>query len=185
MLSSYIRVIDIILGFIILWGAYKGFRKGFVLELISTFIFVVGVLLFFVFFAKLFEATETYIGQVPKFSVFSIYLFLYLAGGVALNWLGRFLQKKIDYSILDEIDNTMAFVLGAIKYSSMLAIFIGLFDAAGLSLPPDVTKDSYVYPALLKYQDWLVDVGKVLAPTIGEAADSVSKILERNVVKGK
>ena len=184
MLSSYIRVIDIILGFIILWGAYKGFRKGFVLELISTFIFVVGVLLFFVFFAKVFEATETFIGQVPKFSVFSLYLFLYLAGGVGLNWLGRFLQKKIDYSILDEIDNTMAFILGGLKYASMLALLLGLFDAAGLNLPEDVTKDSYIYPNLLKFQDWLVEVGQVLAPTIGDAAETVSKILERHAEGG-
>ncbi|MDW8288980.1 MAG: CvpA family protein, partial [Flammeovirgaceae bacterium] len=65
-LSSYIRVIDIVLAALLIWGTYKGYKKGFVMEFIAFFVFIVATVLCFVGFGKLFILTDENIGEVPK-----------------------------------------------------------------------------------------------------------------------
>lgn len=179
-LSSYIRVIDIVLAALLIWGAYKGYKKGFVMEFIAFFVFLVVTVLCFVGFGKLFILTDENIGEVPKLIVFSIYLFLYLAGLVGLDWLGRFLEKKnVKYPILDNLENAAGGVLGFIKYATAIAVLVGLFETAGLGMPADVKQDSLLYPRVLQYKAWLLRTGETLAPSIGSTAKGVSKILER------
>ncbi len=176
--SSYIRVIDIVLGAAIVWGGYKGYKKGFLLEILSIFIFVLGVVLLFFLLAKTFVSTEEYV-DVPKSTTFGIYIVIYLVGAAVLNSLGKKLQDKIDYSILDDFDNFAGMLVGALKHAIFLSIFIWLFDAVGLSLPPEITQDSLLYPRLLSFQEWLVDVGATIAPSIGETAREIQTLLRQ------
>ena len=53
-LDSYIRVIDIILAIVLVWGGYKGYKKGFVLEALSTLVFIIGLLFIFYLVTVLF-----------------------------------------------------------------------------------------------------------------------------------
>ncbi|MEN7547051.1 CvpA family protein [Rapidithrix thailandica] len=179
-LSSYIRVVDIVLAAIIIWGAYKGYQKGFLLELISTFVFVVGIVLMFYLVTTAFTTTENYLGVMPKSGAFFTYFMVFILGSMLLNHVGRILQQKIDYSVLDDFDNIAALLLGGAKYAIFLSLFIGLLDAVGLNLPDDIVKDSHIYPLLLSFQDWLIEVGSVMAPVIGETAERVHELLGGN-----
>lgn len=177
--SDYIRIIDIVLGSIIIWGAYKGFKKGLLLEILSIVIFVSGVILIFFLVAKGLKGTETMAEvEVPKSTAFGIYIVLYLIAVVILNSLGRKLQDKIDYSILDDFDNIAGLIVGALKHMVFLSIFIWLFDAVGLNLPAEITNDSIIYPRLLTFQEWLVDVGATISPSIGETAQDIKNFLK-------
>jgi membrane protein required for colicin V production len=102
----------------------------------------------------------------------------YIVGSFFLNKLSRVIQYKIDYSIFDSFDNFAAMLLGGFKYAVYLSILLGLFDAAGLKMSDNITKDTYVYPALLNLKDWLVDVGKVIAPVIGEIHQEILKMMK-------
>jgi membrane protein required for colicin V production len=185
-LSSYIRVIDIVLAALLVWGTYKGYKKGFVMEFIAFFVFLVVTVLCFVGFGKLFIITDEKVGEVPKLIVFSIYLFLYLAGLVGLDWLGKFLEKKnVKYPLLDNLENAAGGVLGFIKYCTAIAVLVGLFEAAGVGMPPDVKQDSFLYPRVLQYKSWLLRIGETLAPSIGSSAKGVEKILDRKPTQGK
>ncbi len=175
--SSYIRVIDILLGLVIVWGGYKGYKKGFLLEILSTVIFVAGILLLFFILSKTFTSTEEYVGNVPRSTAFGVYIVIYIVAAVLLNSLGRQLQDKIDYSILDDFDNFAGMFTGALKHAIFLSIFIWLFDAVGLKLPAEITNDSLIYPRLLAFHDWLIDVGATVAPSLGEMARDIKKLL--------
>lgn len=181
-LSSYIRIIDVLLGAVILWGMIKGYQRGFLLELVSLVIFIASVSLIFFFVGKLFFIAEGYLGNLPKSSIFILYLFLYIAGTIALNFLGKVLDGVgfLTNSVFDDLlDNIMGMVVGALKYSISLSLIIGMFDSAGLRLPAEVVKDSYIYPLLLRLQDWLVEVAAVLMPSIGELAEQISRVFKR------
>jgi membrane protein required for colicin V production len=176
--SSYIRVIDIILAFFICWGSWKGWQKGFLVELISTFTFIIGLVVVFSGITYLFVALDRSVVQSPKPVKFLFFFMAYIVGSFFLNKLSRVIQYKIDYSIFDSFDNFAAMLLGGFKYAVYLSILLGLLDAAGLKMSDNITKDTYVYPALLNLKDWLVDVGKVIAPVIGEIHQEILKMMK-------
>ncbi len=178
-MSSYIRVVDIALGAIMIWGAYKGFKRGFLLELISTAVFIAGVILVFYLVAMLFISTEEYVGSAPKALIFILYIVLFIVGSIVLNHFGKKLQEKVDYSVLDDFDNVAGLLLGLMKTAFWLAVVLGLLDSAGLGLSNDITSDSVIYPMLLSFQDWLVDTAAVVAPSIGDTAATIRKMLRR------
>ena len=175
--SSYVRVVDIILAFFILWGAYKGYQKGFIIEFISIIVFIFGILIIFFAITYLFVSADNAVGKSPKLAKFLFFIFFYVIGSLSLNKLGRFLQGKVDYSVFDSLDNFASMILGGAKYAVFLSIFLGLLDAAGLRLSNDVVADTKLYPMLLNLQVWLVDVGKTLAPSIGEMHQHILDML--------
>lgn len=176
--SDYVRIVDIILAVVIVWGGYKGYRKGFLLELLSIFIFISGVVLIFFLLAKGFTGTESVAGvSIPKSTAFAIYIIVYLVGVVVLNSVGKSLQNKINYSVLDDFDNIAGMIVGAMKHMIFLSIFIWLLSAVGLKLPPEITHDSALYPRLLAFQEWLINVGNVIAPSIGDTAKDIRQLL--------
>lgn len=180
MLSGYIRFIDIILGAIIIYGAYKGFKRGFLLEVISTIVFCVGVLLVFFGIAMVSSSTQELMGiETPKSAVFFSYLTFFAVGAIALNLLGRKLQKMIDYSILDDLDNIAALAVGGTKYAFFLAIAIGLFNTAEL-VPSEITNDSIIYPVLLEFHASIVEAGTHLAPTLGDRAEEIRELFQQD-----
>ena len=166
--SSYIRVVDIVLAFFILWGAYKGYQKGFIVEFISILVFIFGILIIFFAITYLFVSADKAVGKSPKLAKFLFFIFFYVIGSLSLNKLGRVLQGKLDYSVFDSLDNFASMLLGGAKYAVFLSIFLGILDAAGLRLSDEIIADTKLYPMLLNLQVWLVEVGKTLAPSIGE-----------------
>lgn|GEM_PF-920223 len=175
--SSYVRVVDIVLAFFILWGAYKGYQKGFIVEFISIIVFILGILIIFFAVTYLFVSADKAVGKSPKLAKFLFFIFFYIIGSLSLNKLGRFLQGKVDYSVFDSLDNFASMILGGAKYAVFLSIFLGILDAAGLRLADEIIADTKLYPMLLNLQIWLVDVGKTLAPSIGEMHDHIINML--------
>jgi membrane protein required for colicin V production len=165
------------LGLFIIWGGIKGFRKGFLLEFLSVVIFVVGVVLIFFTFSKGFLLMKDSFQNATRTISFIFLFFCFLAGGLGLNYVGRRLQEKINYSIFDDFDNVLGLLMGFLKYAMFISILIGLLDAVGYKLPPAVTKDSYIYPLLLRFQKWLVEVGAVIAPFIRQTAEDIEHLL--------
>ncbi|NLR90940.1 MULTISPECIES: CvpA family protein [Flammeovirga] len=178
--TSYIRVTDIFLAGMIVYGAYKGFRRGFLLEIISTVVFVVGAALIFFGVAGAFSSSKTYF-ETPKSTVFFAYVVLFFGGTMGLNLLGKWLQDKIDYSVLDDLDNVAALLLGGFKYALSLSVILGLFNSAGLGLPKEVTEDSVVYPKLLELNDWVLDAGGTIMPSMKRYSKEIHELFEENL----
>ncbi|MEH0156932.1 CvpA family protein [Limibacter armeniacum] len=180
--TGYISIVDIFLGGSIVYGAYKGFKRGFLLEVISTAVFLVGVFIVFMGVVALSTNTQELLGiQTPKSTVFFLFLLFYIVGTIALNLVGRKLQEWVDYSVLDDLDNVAALITGGFKYAISLSIILGLFNSAGLG-PSKATIDNYmIYPVLLDLHGWLVDTGAMLAPTIGEKAEHIHNLFDQHI----
>jgi len=177
-LTSYIRVIDILLGLFMVWGGLKGFRRGFVIEFLSLIIFIAGILLIFYLFTFVFVTSKELLGAGTKVISFLFFFVAYIIGGGTLNYIGRHLQDRINYSIFDDFDNIAGMLVGVFKYAVYCAILIGLLDAVGYKVPKGVTEDSLLYPLLLKFQKWLVEAGAVLMPFVKSMAKDMENLLK-------
>lgn len=179
--ASYVRVIDIVLAAMLLWGGYKGYRKGFVLEVISTLVFVVGILLLFYGLSKLFMAAKGYLVESLKPTSFLFLFIAFVALSLITNTIGKKLRSSISYSIFGDLDAFAGMLLGVLKYAIFLSIIIWLMEKVGYQLPPEATADSQIYPLLRQFQPWLIETGQKLAPVIGRIFGDITDLLKDRV----
>lgn len=177
-LSSYVRVVDLILGGFLLWGGYKGYKKGFVLEIISLIIFLLGIMTVFYLVTKGFQAAKGYLVESLKPISFVFYIIGFILIGMLISWLGKTLQKFIAYSIFGSLDAFMGMILGVLKYAAILSLLIWLVESVGFNMPQEVAVDSQIYPYLRKFQPWLVEAGRELAPVIGRTFEGIQDLLQ-------
>ncbi|MGB0524144.1 MAG: CvpA family protein [Flammeovirgaceae bacterium] len=176
--ASYVRVIDIVLAAMLLWGGYKGYRKGFVLEVISTIVFVAGILILFYGLSKLFQSAKGYMVESLKPTSFIFFIIAFIALSLITNSIGKKLRSAISYSIFGDLDAFAGMLLGVLKYAIFLSLIIWLMERVGYQLPAEATADSQIYPLLRQFQPWLIETGQQLAPVIGRIFEDITDLLK-------
>ena len=172
-LSGTIRIIDILLGFLVLWGGYSAFKKGLIVELIETVIFIVSLGLIFAGLTGGLGWLDEQIGGTSKFVKIAVFVVVYFIIVIILNKLSKWLQKKIDYSILDSLDNFMAFGLGCFKYMIFLGIIIMGLEFIKITPGEDAKNDSFMYGTILKFNEGMIDLGERVGLNTGTVKTKV------------
>ena len=142
--------IDIFLLVVILIGAYKGYKDGFLMELISLLAIVLGVFLGFklmgegmAFLEKQFNADQK---TLPYISFFLIFILVV----VLVTWLGKVIRDSIDKTFLGRVDESMGLVLGVFKTMFMLSVVLWIADSLKYSPKAEWTQGSWLYPFTAK-----------------------------------
>jgi membrane protein required for colicin V production len=139
--------VDIAIVVFILFGAYTGYKEGFLLELFSLLGIVLGVLGGF----KLMGWAMVLL--VDKFNVdqkvlpYIAFAVVFVVIVIAVNLLGRMLKLSVDKSFLGKVDQAAGAVLGLLKTVFMLSVAIWILD----SLKVDMEKwssNSWLYKAI-------------------------------------
>jgi len=137
---------DIILLIIMVFGAYAGYREGFLMSLVSLVAIVLGVLCGF----KLMGLGMTYLQDefnadksVLPYISFGL---IFIAVVVAVTLLGKFIKNAIDKSFLGRMDQVMGLALGAFKVMFMLSIALWILDSLKIAPGPEWTDGSWLYP---------------------------------------
>lgn len=186
-LDSYVRVIDIVLGLVLIWGGYKGYRKGFVLEALSTLVFVIGLLLIFYLITTLFYAAKSggYMEETAKPTSFIFYFVAFVALSLGINAFGRWLADRVSYSIFGDLDTFLGMALGILKYAIFLSTLIWIMERVGYQMPTAAVADSQLYPMIRKFEPWLVDAGNKFMPFLQDMFSQMDNLLRgvKNRVK--
>jgi membrane protein required for colicin V production len=167
-------MLDIVVIFLVVWGGYKGFKKGFLTELLSMFLFILFLFWLSWGVTNLFNYTYTNYGTVPpKAGVFLIYLAVFLGVVAMVNLIGRKI-KQIE--IFEGFDNVMGALFAIFKYVFTLGLVIELMATAGL-LEYSSLERTYTYPIVEKVYDFGINVGKALSPTVNEIMNNMKNFL--------
>lgn len=179
-LDSYIRIIDIVLGAILCWGGYKGYKRGFVLEALSTLVFVIGLLVLFYLVTITFYTVKSsgyMAGDTAKPTSFIFYFVAFMALSLGINAFGKWLSEKISYSIFGELESFLGMGLGLIKYAIFLSTLIWIMERIGLKMPAAAAADSQLYPMLRKFHPWLIEAGNKFMPFMEEMFRRMDNLL--------
>jgi membrane protein required for colicin V production len=138
--------IDILIGILFLLGAYKGYKDGFLMGLVSLLAIVLGIFLGFklmgagmIFLQKQFNADQS---TLPYISFFAIFILVI----VLVTWLGRRIRNAIDKTFLGRVDETMGALLGAFKTLFMISVLLWIADSLKFSPPSEWTMGAWLYP---------------------------------------
>ena len=150
-LTNYI--IDFILLLCLGWGAYKGFRKGFIIQSFVILALVLAIWGGFAFAGKLepfmqkhFQVSDVFCHVVSFITVFLLILILVYTSG--------FLVSKVaDIIALGLINRLSGAVFGILANALILSVLILLFDRVNDKkhfIKPETLKKSYLYKPIGK-----------------------------------
>jgi membrane protein required for colicin V production len=137
---------DITIAIIIMAGAYQGVKDGFILELISIFAILIGLLAGFSLMKWIMVNLEQKYhidAHVLPYIAFATVFFIIV---FSVNLLTKFISPKVDHEYLGKVDSAVGSVLGLIRSSFMLSIFLWIFHSMKMYLPDSWTESSWIFP---------------------------------------
>ena len=145
-----ISPLDLVLALPLLWGAIRGIRKGFIMEVTALAALFVGA------YAALFGSDLAAAWLDAEFSIGKSYLGItafaltFIAVAVGVHVLGRVIEKVIDVTALKPLDRLggLVFALGRawLFWSIMVLLLQGTLGAD--VLPLQWREGSHLWPAL-------------------------------------
>lgn len=173
------NTLDVIILIPLIFGAYKGFRKGLVMELVSMLALLLAVISSFYFMQKGVELLKPHLGNenslLPVFS----FVIIFVAVLMGVFYLGKVLKKILDVTLLGSVDDVAGAILGLLKWGLVFSIFLWLFDKGGIILPENLTQSSVLFPYVVAYAPMMLDGVTVLLPFANELIGQVEGLLEQ------
>ncbi|MBP7498130.1 MAG: CvpA family protein [Bacteroidales bacterium] len=155
--------LDIILLLPLLWGVYKGFSKGLVVELASIVALILGIYLSIHcsgYAAKIlvnsFGLTSKYINLIAFAVTFIAVIFIVYA-------LAKLIEKLLDLVALKFINKLLGALLSLLKYAFILSVIlfiINAFDTNKKLIGKKQRSQSYLYSPLSAFAPFILPVIK-------------------------
>lgn len=138
--------IDIALILFMIFGAYSGYKEGFLMELVSLLAILLGILGGF----KLMGSAMVLLDQ--KFNIDEAVL-PYIAFGVVfvivvvlVTLLGRAIKASMDKTFLGRVDQSAGALLGFFKTAFMLSVGLWILHSLQINFPEKWTHKAWLYP---------------------------------------
>ena len=138
--------IDIALILFMIFGAYSGYKEGFLMELISLVAILLGILGGF----KLMGSAMVLLDQ--KFNIDETVL-PYIAFGVVfivvvvmVTLLGKAIKASIDKTFLGRVDQSAGALLGFFKTAFLLSVVLWILHSLQVNFPDRWTQNAWLYP---------------------------------------
>ena len=152
-------IADIILLILLILGTYQGFKKGFLMELITILSFVLAIIGGFKllhigmeYLSKMYDGFGTFLPFVAFIVIFVLIIFL-------VNATGAILKRIIDWTPFGIMDNVLGAIVGLLKWSLVIGVFFWVVDALSISIIQQAHDGSVVLPwitQLLTYTGGLI-----------------------------
>lgn len=150
---------DIILLIIAAIGAWKGYRAGFLMEIVSLGGIVLGIFLGFklmgegmLFLEEKFNIDRSTLPYISFIAIFIIVVLL-------VKLLGNMVKSSMDKTFLGAVDQAFGAGLGAFKTLFLLSVILWILDSLRLSPQNEWIDGSWLYPLTANLApvtaDWL------------------------------
>jgi membrane protein required for colicin V production len=141
-----LNIIDIIVLVFLVIGAYSGFRKGLLMEIVAIIAFILAVIgglkLLHIGVDFLRSILPEAGGWVPYVAFFVIFLVILL--GVYL--LGKIVKTVLDFTLVGSFDGLAGACLGILKWAFGLSLILWVAITVGIPIPEDIKQDAVIYP---------------------------------------
>lgn len=138
-------MLDIILGVILIFGAFSGYRKGFVMEVISILAFILGILagVYLLDWAK--EIINQYFDHLGAAIPFIAFILLFIGTIILVNIFGKIIKKTLDLTFFGTFDNLAGALTGVFKWALGISVFLWAASKFNFYLPSHLIEKSMLY----------------------------------------
>ncbi|MEI6575427.1 MAG: CvpA family protein [Bacteroidota bacterium] len=142
---------DILTGVFLAWAAFKGFRRGFIREMITLICFILGIWAGF-HFAKLASGflKSTFDIQATYLPIFS-FLFIFIVVMIGGYFVGKVLEKSVEMMLLGWLNKLLGIVFGVLKQALILSFVLMIVNniaTSGDVLSKEQQQKSFFYKSI-------------------------------------
>lgn len=171
-------VLDIVILVFLGIGAYSGYKKGLLLELVSLSAFFIAIIAGI----KLLDSgVRLLAGILPGYEnvlPFVVFILIFLVIILVLNAIGKTVKKILDMTLLGSIDDLAGSLLGILKWSLVISIFFWIFGSLGLSMPDSIVNDSFLYDPVTNIAPGLFELVSGIFPFIHEFFEKTQEFVQ-------
>lgn len=161
--------LDLFMGGLILFGAVKGFFKGFIIEVASIIALIAGIIGALLFASTVSELLTAYFNfeEIPPTGIIFALIFVVII--ISINLLARLLTKVIKLAALGLINRLLGAFFGGLKFAlilSALLLLLDQFDFLFQYFDTTILKESFLYEPVKTIGetvfDWLLQRKELL-----------------------
>ena len=156
------RILDLILLVPLLIGAYTGYKRGLIMELVGIIALILAVMGAFKLLHTGIEFLSKYIPEYSNFIPFIAFIGIFIGILILVNMLGRMIKKFLDLTMLGAFDSIAGALIGIFKWAFLVSIVLWLSLQVNLVIPSALTDNSILYPRIVN-----------LAPMVGEYISAI------------
>jgi len=138
--------IDIVILLLLAVGGYLGYKRGFLMELFFLCAMVLGVLVGFKLMGAGVEYLHREFNADITFLPYLSFLIIFILVVILVTFLGKQIKNSVDKTFLGRVDAAAGAILGVLKYMFCASVLIWLISSFHFSLPPQWTKDAWLFP---------------------------------------
>ncbi|MFP4525525.1 MAG: CvpA family protein [Bacteroidales bacterium] len=148
------NVIDLVFALILIWSAYRGFVKGFILQLSTLAALLLGIfgaIEFSDFTAVLLTETFNISANYLNIIAFAVTFIVII---IAVHLLARIIEKLVKAIALGFINRILGIIFGVAKVAFVISIILVLVNKANEKynfLPEEKTEKSLLYEPLSQF----------------------------------
>lgn len=140
--------IDVILGLLLIYGLYKGFRNGLILEIASIAALIAGIYgaIHFSYIAA--DYLSQRLEWSPYYLKLASFLITFLAIVIAVHLLGKLLTRVAEMTLVGFLNRLGGAVFGVVKVAVILGALLIFFERANRTLgmdDSDAVRESVLY----------------------------------------
>ena len=153
-MHSYIRLVnylDLILALPILWGAYKGFTKGLIVELASLIGLLLGLYIGVNFSDFSASILSTHTNIDPKMLPIAAFSLTFLGVIIGVFIVAKIIEKVVNLIALKMLNKLAGACFGILKSALIFSALLFVFDTVDKQLhllPNEQKESSLLYPII-------------------------------------
>lgn len=145
---SIMNYLDIILLLPLIIGAWRGFKKGFIIEIFTLLALLVGLYAGIHFSDFLSALLRDYLGMTSDYVPIIAFTVIFLGVGAMVYFAGKLLERAITAVALTPLNKFAGLTFGIIKmlfFTSAALVILESYDEKNKFLPEDLKSKSLLY----------------------------------------
>jgi membrane protein required for colicin V production len=171
-----LNTLDIILVVILGFGAISGFRKGFVMEIVSILAFVIAIIGSFKLLQVGMDVLRENFELSGKFLPYLTFIIIFIAIIIVVNLIGKAVKKVLDMTLLGSFDNLAGAIIGVFKWAFGLSVLLWIFNYFQINPIEEYAGNTVVYPFVVSFAPTVVEYISALIPFAKDLFTTVKEV---------
>ncbi|MBD2699516.1 CvpA family protein [Spirosoma sp. BT702] len=148
------------------WGAFNGYRKGLLVEIVAIIAFGVAMIVGFKFLAFGIELLSPYISRELARKVLPVLGFsiIFFPTVIMVNQIGSMLRRSLKYTMLGTFDSVAGAIVGLFTWVFGISVILWLFSYMNVIIPPRYAENAFLYPYIRPIAPKVMDKAAVWVP---------------------